>query len=201
MSRNPKALAFVRDQMGNPAYRKWFCSMVVDAQGMPLVVYHGTSASEPIKKFAGNSFAGWFATNSDKANAYTSDSMGDGEDGAVYPVYLSIKKPLDLSAIDASADFNAKMLAEAMGVLAQDVQDLFDDRADGDAYWSLIDTPDFREWVQALGNDGLKITEDGALTWAALRPEQIKSALCNRGAFSQTNPNICMSRVLRERGR
>jgi hypothetical protein len=189
-------------QTDSIAFKGWFGdSQVVDANGAALVVFHGTSSSESIGRFSGNAYAGWFTPDSRKANAYTSVSLDDsGDDGAIYPVYLSIKNPLDLSAIDASADFDANALAVAMGVPVQQVQDMFDERAEGPAYWGLIDTPDFCEWVQALGKDGLTIKEDGAITWAALRSEQIKSATGNRGSYCPDNPDIRFSSV-RERER
>ena len=173
-------------------FLRWFDgSKVVDGNGRPVVNYHGTNASVAIKKFSGNAFAGWFAEYPNTADAYTSSSLDDDcSDSAIYPVLLSIKSPLDLSGIDANELFNPEKLAIAMGVNLADVSDLFEDRAAGDAYWNLIDTPNFREWVGALGYDGLAIMERGQITWAVLRPEQIKSAAGNCGDFDPNNPDI-----------
>lgn len=176
------------------AFWRWFGdSRVVDEQGRPMVVYHGTAAGEPINKFGGMVYAGWFTPSTDKANVYTRMDE-DEQDGAVYPAYLSIKNPLDLSMLDGNDEFDAAALAAAMGEPEQEVQDLFDNVASSSQLWSLIDSLEFREWVEALGKDGVKIKEGGAMTWAALRPEQIKSATGNSGSFDGGDADIRYSR-------
>ncbi|CAG9184419.1 hypothetical protein LMG32289_05612 [Cupriavidus pampae] len=158
-------------------FDRWFRdSMAVDDAGLPLTLYHGTCASEPITEFCGNAYAGWFTECPARANAYTSASMDDGgEDGAIYPVHLAVHHPLDLAHLDANKTFDAATLAAAMGVPVDEVQECFDNVASGPCYWNLIDTPDFREWVEALGCDGVRIREGGVMTWAAVRAEQIAS--------------------------
>ncbi|MSX01584.1 MAG: hypothetical protein F2813_00310 [Actinobacteria bacterium] len=77
------------------AFKRWFGdSKVVDAQGKPLVVYHGTAsefdAFDPAE--SGQNFA------SDKGKFFFTGSEAEAEryadGGPVMPVYLSIKKPL-----------------------------------------------------------------------------------------------------------
>jgi hypothetical protein len=75
-----------------PAFRKWFGnSKVVDAQGNPQVIYHGTSqdftglSAEKIK----NPRFGWgfyFSDNPDSSHAA-------GEGGRIIPVYLRVENP------------------------------------------------------------------------------------------------------------
>lgn len=74
------------------AFKKWFGdSKVVDADGNPLVVYHGTDKDfeEFDKSFIGIGGGFWFGS------AYTASKFtGISEDGKnVIPVYLSIKNP------------------------------------------------------------------------------------------------------------
>jgi ADP-Ribosyltransferase in polyvalent proteins len=86
-----------RDQ----AFERWFGnSKVVDKNGKPQVVYHGTAADFDAfdTKFMysgeGGSHTGsgfYFTTNPESASNYASMKAGGGN---VMPVYLSIKNPL-----------------------------------------------------------------------------------------------------------
>lgn len=73
-----------------PEFKRWFGeSKVVDAQGRPLVVYHGTP--NDFKAFRGGAY---FTADPDYANN-TAAITAEAYDGsaAVMPVYLSIKNP------------------------------------------------------------------------------------------------------------
>lgn len=87
--------------LDNPAFKKWFGkSKVVDQNGNPLPVYHGTShdIEEFRYEFTGRGFDAlgsgfYFTTDPDDAHGY---AARDSDDGArIMPVFLSIKKPLD----------------------------------------------------------------------------------------------------------
>ena len=73
------------------AFRRWFAnSVVVDTNGGPLVVYHGTDKRFSTFKAGGPDGGIWFASNLDK--------IVRGESGAagtkyIYPVYLRILRP------------------------------------------------------------------------------------------------------------
>jgi len=178
--------------VNSASFRKWFGdSKVVDEEGKPLVVYHGTVASSPIDQFSGDAYAGWFAESHEKANQYASDVYGDAENGAIYPVHLAIKNPLDLySSFDSDFKFVAENIANVMGVPRDEVQELFDDYSWSSTYAGLIHTRDFQEWTESLGYDGIIAKEGGEKTYAAFSPTQIKSAISNTGDFSPTTPNI-----------
>lgn len=86
------------------AFRKWFGdSKVVDEDGNPLVVYHGTPQEKAIDAFSGGSkwqrVSGiYFAPSAKEASKYTKK---EGEmRGAVYPVYLSLRNPATRSVLD-----------------------------------------------------------------------------------------------------
>lgn len=91
--RDDGAMARTGDQTSTPAFKKWFAgSKVVDAQGRPLVVYHGTD-SDFATFNAGRGDLGkgiYFASAADDAASYASP---DGRGANVMPVYVSIQNP------------------------------------------------------------------------------------------------------------
>jgi hypothetical protein len=95
-----------------PNFTRWFgASKVLDTNGKPLVMYHGTSASEDGEAFTSfDTYAssyglmgmgGYFTADPAVASSYTTKGRGDSP--TVYPVFLSIKNPIDM---DAPADAN-----------------------------------------------------------------------------------------------
>ena len=95
LNSNGKPIHWSEDGVRN--FWRWFGdSRVVDAQGRPLVVYHGTAAD--IEKFSyefvgnGNDQYGsgfYFTTSPNTASGYAAN-----EGGNVLPVYLAINNPL-----------------------------------------------------------------------------------------------------------
>jgi hypothetical protein len=175
------------DYAQNPKFQKWFGnSKVVDENGNPLVVYHGTKAfdeygdkeGEAIRQFAG--LPNWFAEEPYTASGYA------GAEGTMYPVYLSIKKPLTITNFDMNDDAKAAYaLAKQLGV---DIPTLYLP-ADAKAY-NVVSSPQFVEAAQKAGYDGIKVKEGDYNTYAAFEPIQIKSATGNTGEFSLENPEI-----------
>jgi hypothetical protein len=175
------------DYSQNPKFQKWFGnSKVVDENGNPLVVYHGTKAfdeygdkeGEAIRQFAG--FPNWFAEEPYTASGYA------GAEGTMYPVYLSIKKPLTITNFDMNDDAKAAYaIARQLGV---DIPTLYLPK-DAKAY-NVVSSPQFVEAAQKAGYDGIKVKEGDYNTYAAFDPIQIKSATGNTGEFSLENPEI-----------
>jgi N12 class adenine-specific DNA methylase/tRNA1(Val) A37 N6-methylase TrmN6 len=84
------------DKINSAAFRKWFGdSKVVDADGKPLVVYHGTTRdfSQFDPERAETDFGSFFTDQADHAQEY---SQGNG--GNMMPVYLSIKNPYEVTS-------------------------------------------------------------------------------------------------------
>ena len=90
----------------SPEFRRWFKnSRVVDDQGEPLVVYHGTAGEDfsvfQLGLFPGNEQYGpghYFARNPSLAGGYTAktDEVTGRQDrtgGRVYPAYISLQNP------------------------------------------------------------------------------------------------------------
>lgn len=78
---------------GAQAFLRWFAdSQVVDSQGKPLVMYHGTNkAFDSFAKDLGGGSKGWFTSSPRLASTF-----GDSQNGGnVMPVYLSIQNPVD----------------------------------------------------------------------------------------------------------
>ncbi len=144
-------------------------SKVVDADGRPLVVYHGTTGD--FSAFSSEFFGDgdgrldwgegfYFTDRADAANGYAS---GDG--GNVMPVFLSIKNP-----------------ATNQVMLSPEVQDALGDDMGFEDISSLL---------ESKGYDGVEFTHrDGAKEYVAFRSEQIKSATGNNGDFDPANPDI-----------
>jgi hypothetical protein len=149
-------------------------SKVVNAAGRPLVVYHGTR--EDFSKFsielAGeNAGSDWgdgfyFTDKPDAAAGYA-----DGEGGNVMPVYLNIRNP-----------------ATNEVMLSPEVQDALDD---GMGFTTV------QEKLEGMGHDGIVFDHKGVgREFIVFRPEQIKSAIGNRGTFDPEDPDIRFSRAM-----
>lgn len=178
--------------VGSDAFKKWFGgSKVVDDNGNPLVVYHGTKAfdeygeqeGEAIRQFAG--LPNWFAEEPYTASGYA------GAEGTMYPVYLSIKKPLSITNFEMNDDASAAYaLANSLGV---DIASLY--LAKEAKAYNVVSSPQFVEAAQKAGYDGIKVKEGDYNTYAAFEPTQIKSATGNNGEYSSNNPDISYSRA------
>lgn len=157
------------DQTQTEAFKTWFGnSKVVDSEGKPLVVYHGTNAN--FDSFSKQSFgngmgdeggrAGGFFFTEDKKNAsiyageaiYQNNPEGykKGDRGNVMPLFLSIKNPM---IVDSAESRRSDIVKKA----------------------------------KELGHDGII---DPRGDYVVFDPNQIKSAVSNVGTFDPNNPNI-----------
>ncbi|WP_315128084.1 PLxRFG domain-containing protein [Comamonas antarctica] len=158
------------------AFENWFGdSKVVDAQGKPLVVYHGTRSD--ISTFAlsenGESGAGIYMTDdADRASIYAGDGYKRG--GNVMPVYASIKNPASRADVEAAREL-------------PELQRLTGNAERGDAV---------RRALESRGFDG--VISVNPPEYVAFRPEQVKSAIGNNGEFDVSNPDIRFRRTDRE---
>jgi N12 class adenine-specific DNA methylase/predicted RNA methylase len=183
-----------------PAFRRWFGeSKVVDEQGRPRVVYHGTA--DDFSVFDGYEIAGWFSEQPGlaemhaKSNAYGGDQVSAP---AIMPVYLSIQNPLDLTKHPTfdmdDGDVSAR---EVYRVAGMDLPDgMTEDDADysKNVAWEIVNRKAFEDAAVANGYDGIKVRQNGVVTWAAFKREQIKSASGNHGTFDPASQDIRLSR-------
>lgn len=151
------AAAKSRKQTESQEFKKWFGdSKVVDDQGKPLVVYHGTGAD--FEAFSDNSRGIFFAESPDTAAPYARIRR-NGHPRTI-PAYVSIKNPWTMIAYGDDVPYS-QMENQTVAAL------------------------------EAKGYDGTHDQSSGV--WVAFRPEQIKSAIGNNGAFDPDDPNITKS--------
>jgi hypothetical protein len=179
------------DVSNNPNFWKWFGdSAVVDNQGNPLVVYHGTWSrdGEVFDVFNTHGIAGGSHFGTSKA---ASDRIRSH--GHLMPVYLSIKNPVRLEDRDSWGGLAyAKQLLE-FGIFTQadydQIDQVLNDHKGGRAANAV-----FREILYRYGYDGIIYTNKqehvGSDSYIALEPTQIKSTLTNNGDFDPNNPDI-----------
>lgn len=153
---------------------RWFGdSKVVDEQGRPLVVYHGTA--EDFDAFRNTPNGAFFFEDKELAELY----------GKPVPAYLSLKNP---AIVDAQGQFWNEMDAVQSPVLDELRKHVP----------KLFTVDHIKQAAQKAGYDGaiiLNTVDNGGAgnQYIAFRPEQIKSATGNRGTFDGSNPDIRFS--------
>lgn len=156
----------------SPEFQRYFKgSKVVDAEGAPLVVYHGTGEEFTVFNDTETGSAtghttsplGFFFTPSRAQAQRYAENASDGvpAEERVVDAYLAIRKPYAMTLDEAQA----------------------------------IESPDqaraLRARLEKEGYDGIRMAD--ADTWIAFHPGQIKSASGNTGAFDASNPDINFS--------
>ncbi|HMM73682.1 MAG TPA: hypothetical protein PKC22_15930, partial [Rhodocyclaceae bacterium] len=170
--------ALTPTQTDTPEFKRWFGgSKVVDAQGKPRVVYHGTDADFSrfnLNKLGANTIGHasspeleqtarighWFNTS---PTGRSPERYGAGY-SVDMPVYLRLEAPLTVRSLDELEH----MLRGKKGA-------------------------SLRRELESDGYDGVIVESDeefGGTSYIAFRPNQIKSAIGNRGTFDANDPNI-----------
>lgn len=194
-----------------PAFKRWFGdSKVVDENGEPLVMYHGTSQNQKGEAFTffdtyGSSYGlmgmgAYFTDNSEVASSYT--TKGKGDTPTVYPAFLSIKNPLDM---DAKAD------ADAWTLQFDGIDQYHEGGATNENWYRAAEellrdeqiplyegAEIMQDGIRAMGFDGIthigggRIKSDGVKhrVFIAFEPTQIKSATGNIGTYDPENADI-----------
>ena len=169
-SNSPVKGTFAKKQTESLQFDRYFKgSKVVDQNGDPLVVYHGTRGTFYVfdgSKSGSNLDFGtmgkgfYFTTDRQNAeNIAKNNNTGNG-DPVVMECFLSIKNPKEISWNEISG--NNKEEAEQLT----------------------------EKW-KSKGYDGFVAqAPNGATWWVAFEPEQIKSATDNIGTFDANNPDI-----------
>ncbi len=164
------------------AFARWFAgSRIVDPNGEPLLLFHGTKADFEIfqpSRF-GEFGPGIYLTDSPRDATEFGDAKGDGGPigTRLLAVYASVRNPYTSGVHSFWADFN---------------------RDDGDANGVLR--------ARAAGYDGVLTTrpdryyDDESRAWVdrgppithvvAFSPERVKSAIGNPGTYESTNPSL-----------
>lgn len=206
------------------SFKDWFGdSKVVDDKGEPLVMYHGTpngvfeSFDTYASKYGLMGQGGYFTDNPAVASEYTEKGVkrierdGETPEKVVYPVYLSIKNPIDM---DAKADFSKWADAYSDYLSVDELEDSLSDGATNESVFRELEEilsqdqiPDYegaeivQDGLRSMGYDGIthigggRVDKDGVRhrVYIAFDPEQIKSTF-NRGTFDPKDPRISFSR-------
>ena len=170
---NSNGQPIAQTEEGLRNFWRWFGgSKVVDKDGKPLVVYHGTESDfdsfdqNKVKTTKlGSGF--YFAKDPETANLYAGFSGSN-----VVPVYLRMERPLIASSVE-----------EARQILEDNGQYMNIDEFSG------THAADMAAVLAKAGFDG--IMYDGVMV--VQDPTQIKSAIGNRGTFNGSDPNILRS--------
>lgn len=194
------------DWQNNPAK----ASKVVNEDGTPKVMYHGTSNGgfHIFNTYGGNfglfGIGSYFTDNLDVAQSYT--QKGKGNNPQVYSVYLNIRNPIDMDAVanisewkktvmDASDYFNGcKTNEDCFKALKEYCEDEMMYKAEAEEYISDV--------IQAMGYDGITHVGGGRYNkkdatkhrvFIVFDNAQVKSATDNVGTFDPNNPDIRFS--------
>ena len=188
------------------AFDRWFDgSKVVDANGEPLVVYHGTRsnveaydqsfAKSATGDFEDSAIGFMFSNNPNAAGVFAVGVNRQGRRGAnVMPVYMSLKNPLIVEfdgqkftdfelfrRFKASLGTTARATTEGAGVQVQNA--LRDQGYDG----VIVRNAKFGTATPAVTRDaGGPVGENDI--FIALDPTQIKSATGNNGNYDPNDP-------------
>ena len=208
---NGKPTNLTEDQwiaVRTPAFKAWFgdwendpenASKVVDENGEPLVVYHGTPLGgfDTFKRQQ-NYFTSmkWYADRYQDESAssnYIPDKHESPATKMTYAVFLNIKKPFDTRNKKERGIFEKEFYRQ-WGYGAPLSEKGLPDWTDGD---------DLQEFFEEKGYeyDGLILDEGGipdnnggvisrGISYVSFEPNQIKSATDNNGAFSPDDANI-----------
>ena len=149
-------------------------SKVVNPDGTPMVVYHGTGSDFSVfdKSRQGENYVqgegGFFFTSSRKsAENYAKLASEDGK-GLVIEAYLSIQKPYEVTAY---------------GDYVQAPAEKYDDHR-----------YEYLNEAEMQGCDGIIVKGKKSSLYVVFEPNQIKSATDNIGTFDSSNPDIRYSR-------
>jgi len=201
----------------SPYFKKWFGkSKVVDDDGEPLVVYRGLDKTDQTDLSKGreakdNLDGVHFSDDISYAQTY------ETEGGQTYPVYLQIKKPLDLRNIKSGNDligrFEKSKIPLSLKVnpfqWSQDAKSNVTAPLKYHLDRTIKNVEDIGGFVEDNFNpnmdltdnlgrfvkdyvDGIIFNEHGgeSVSYIAFSPEQIKSATGNRGTFDAGEGNI-----------
>jgi hypothetical protein len=151
-------------QTETDTFKKWFGnSKVVDENGKPLVVYHGTRNN--FDKFSDEHGAMYFADKPEYASNYAMGYKNERLGGNIIPVYLQIKNPKII-------DYNGE---PDTNLAVFDMPEAFQEGYDG--------------IIAKNVDDGYGVYTQ----FITFLPSQIKSAIGNNGSFDPENPNITKS--------
>lgn len=183
----------LREQTETPEFKRWFKnSQVVDPDGNPKVMYHGTAREFwTFDKRKANDLTGrrmglgsgkgkFYLTEyegSANAAAYSAQSTGRGNNPKVMELYVSAQKVMD------AAEYRQRVQEAYKRHPNSDPQSVAYDYQSRDKALAEVDRA-----IRKEGYDGVWDRESGEMF--VFEPEQIKSATDNVGTFDPENPDV-----------
>ena len=162
-------------------FYRWFGdSKVVDEQGRPLVVYHGTldlfnafSKEKIGARFSSDERGFFFVDKENIAKDYATSEFDSTRQGYIMPLYISASNPLIVNSEYARKNGLGSTVF---------------DREDSISFWDNYQNFALEE-VDKNKNDGIIIDDGNFKMVVAFNPNQIKST-SNRGTYSLDEDNI-----------
>jgi len=209
---NSKGLPIHSTEEGVKNFWKWFGdSKVVDKDGRPLVVYHGTNADfDQFEKRGGirggilgarevTADAFFFtpdASYAEKAADIRRENFGGTKN--ILEAYLKISNPIPFVRFDSKTEDLFRQLA------GEYPHNYFGYQDSLDQWWRLFDEGDsvVNKAIEE-GYDGVELAEEtkkyipdeaSVVSYGVFSPTQIKSATENLGGFDPTDPRITFKR-------
>lgn len=212
-------------QVRTPAFKEWFgdwendaanASKVVDENGEPKIMYHGSPIGDTFNIFEGDENGSIYTSDSrEYANNYADDgdtfTKGISKDKKVFEVFVKSNNYFDnknsdhvgrladaiLENNDTSSAGNGELSLVIDGEKSLYAKDVIEyTLQDGEGYnWRFMKEPWTQRGVKALDFDGFSVFEgDGDTSIAVYNANQIKSATDNAGTFDANNNDIRFSR-------
>lgn len=200
----------------NDNFRRWFGeSKVVNEDGSPKIMYHGTSNGgfEMFDAWGKSNYGlfgtgSYFTDNPDVAETYT--KKGKGKNPQIYPVYLSIQNPIDMDAAADIEAWKAALTPEEESDFGFDLRALDNLKTNEDVYREIEDQVEsfdvgkiegaeiMQSILEGMGYDGITHIGGGRVNaddprhrvYIAFEGGQVKSAVQNNGDFSSDDWNI-----------
>lgn len=189
----------------------WFGnSKVVDRDGNPLVLYHGTGAD--VREFKTPVI--WGAVSPQLASEYASMRATMGGNPNIIPIIMRILKPFDADPLPNTVTVKSffeevirqgntaplavmetiKEKIKAIMLAAREEEsgphyDKHDFWFESSTYFGKNGERDIRDIFIILGFDGIKMTEHMTTTYGAFSSSQVKSVF-NKGSFDASSPFI-----------
>ena len=164
-----------RVNVESPAFRDWFRgSKVVDANGRPLLCYHGTRGDFGDDYYPLSHF-GTLGAATERLSGWGGELAPYGDDANIRPVYLRIRNPYQTVDNDGDESYAIHVLGELLQKrkIAKPLHDRL--------VYNYESVPDLEEEfvqiMQGLGHDGLVYRnnweEAGSVSWVIFDPAQV----------------------------
>ena len=204
-SQRPEVVTWAKEKFGDRTapdgssvwqnFTEWFGdSKVVDAEGKPMVVYHGT----------GSEFNTFETGRGDMIFVSLDANVASIFGTSIIPAYIKSLKPFNgeknLNEIKDFIKKNYNQIEQEIRTETKNrenddesnvhSQDELLSRIDGLDYYVFESSETLRNGIKELGFDSIQSDESGFVAIGIFEPTQIKSAIANVGTFGQQDPNI-----------